>query len=260
MAHAAHRGESRPRPAFTLIEVMVVVAIIALLIAILLPSLAEARRIARAAQCATNLRTAGHGVYYYTQANQGWMPNGGDWANITHTYVQRRRGGEKQEIKFLLCPGDPQPHSAPWSIRVDGRWQRLEYGISYGLNDWAAVRLINVQAARQALTHGYQVSNTGTPLKLMDLARAGEVVLVTDTGNDGIHRLEELYWDFDVAEDGITDVLEVHHKKGNNFLHADMHVDFQKILGSHVWRRNVPRFPWRWIPVNNLKPPDWLPD
>ena len=46
----------RGNKAFTLIELLVVVSIIALLVAILLPSLSKARDAAKGAKCATNLR------------------------------------------------------------------------------------------------------------------------------------------------------------------------------------------------------------
>lgn len=54
-------------PAFTLIEVLVVVAIIALLVAILLPSLNAARAQGRAAVCASNLRQITNGWHLYAQ-------------------------------------------------------------------------------------------------------------------------------------------------------------------------------------------------
>jgi len=56
---------SRRRGGFTLIEVLVVVAIIALLVAILLPSLARARKLARRTLCANNLHAIGLAVAEY---------------------------------------------------------------------------------------------------------------------------------------------------------------------------------------------------
>jgi prepilin-type N-terminal cleavage/methylation domain-containing protein len=59
-----------PRPAFTLIEVLVVVAIIALLISILLPALRAAREEARKVVCVTNLHQIGIANTSYLQANR----------------------------------------------------------------------------------------------------------------------------------------------------------------------------------------------
>jgi len=54
-------------PAFTLIEVLVVAAIIAMLVAILTPSLAVARQSSRAVVCASNIRQIGMGWHMYAQ-------------------------------------------------------------------------------------------------------------------------------------------------------------------------------------------------
>ncbi len=62
---------------FTLIELMIVVAIIALLIAILLPSLARARQQAMQVACAANLNAIHKGTFYYTEDplnGNGYLP------------------------------------------------------------------------------------------------------------------------------------------------------------------------------------------
>jgi len=56
---------------FTLTELLVVMAIIALLVSILLPSLARAREMAKRTQCASNLSQIGRGFYTYAQPHQG---------------------------------------------------------------------------------------------------------------------------------------------------------------------------------------------
>lgn len=60
--------------AFTLIEVLVVVAIIALLISILLPSLNAARENARLAVCLTNMKSMGNGIQMYFADNRDTLP------------------------------------------------------------------------------------------------------------------------------------------------------------------------------------------
>ncbi len=59
------------RAAFTLIEVLVVVAIIALLVSILLPSLSRAREQAKRTVCLTHMKQQGYGFAGYASSNRG---------------------------------------------------------------------------------------------------------------------------------------------------------------------------------------------
>jgi prepilin-type N-terminal cleavage/methylation domain-containing protein/prepilin-type processing-associated H-X9-DG protein len=83
----------RRKSAFTLVELLVVIGIIALLISILLPALNKARRAAATVQCSSNMRQVAMGLLTYINANKGVFPptgapvmagvypNGWWWAN-----------------------------------------------------------------------------------------------------------------------------------------------------------------------------------
>jgi prepilin-type N-terminal cleavage/methylation domain-containing protein/prepilin-type processing-associated H-X9-DG protein len=62
------------RRAFTLVELLVVIGIIAIMIAILLPALNRAREAARQVQCLSNLKQLSNAVIMFATENRGWMP------------------------------------------------------------------------------------------------------------------------------------------------------------------------------------------
>jgi prepilin-type N-terminal cleavage/methylation domain-containing protein/prepilin-type processing-associated H-X9-DG protein len=74
MASSVRSHRPVAQRAFTLVELLVVIGIIALLIAILLPALNRAREAARGVQCLSNLRQLAQATIMFAQDNQGWMP------------------------------------------------------------------------------------------------------------------------------------------------------------------------------------------
>ncbi len=97
------------RRGFTLIELMVVVAIIALLVGILIPSLLEARNQSQAVACANNMRQGVNGtILALVEAGmkkERWSTNFG-WA----VHSLRRNNGQSE---IFTCPADPDPKPIP---------------------------------------------------------------------------------------------------------------------------------------------------
>jgi prepilin-type N-terminal cleavage/methylation domain-containing protein/prepilin-type processing-associated H-X9-DG protein len=76
MFTALPRGtpNGRRRCAFTLVELLVVIGIIAVLISILLPALGKARNTAQSAQCLSNLKQIGIAYRMYANVNKDYLP------------------------------------------------------------------------------------------------------------------------------------------------------------------------------------------
>jgi len=108
------------RRGFTLIELLVVVSIIALLIAILLPSLSNARRYTKRVLCLTQARQITTGAFVYAQDFRDYLPYRGEKVHYPHHFAHTSGPADQRfnlnetfiatylsdRDKIMFCPGD----------------------------------------------------------------------------------------------------------------------------------------------------------
>jgi prepilin-type N-terminal cleavage/methylation domain-containing protein len=124
---------ARPDPrGFSLVELLVVIGIIAVLVAILLPALSQARATAQRTQSASNMRQIGIALLMYADSNRGYFPEvshsippSRSWIYSLKPYV-----GEVDQIR--ICPADPQ---ADERLRLGGT--------SYVLNEYVTIAAVS---------------------------------------------------------------------------------------------------------------------
>jgi len=178
--------------AFTLVELLVVIAVIAILAALLLPALSKAKESARQAPCASNLKQIVLAALIYADENEASFPaQAGDGLPV------RAAGGDGKNYYDLLMPllSDPKIWLCPSSQDKPGRL------MSYHMNGLIIT------------TNGLRASAIAEPASTLQIAETGIKA-----------RFDEAYLRPDQAGGFLYDRPQRNHKDGSNAGFVDGHV------------------------------------
>lgn len=133
------------RRAFTLVELLVVIGIIAVLMGILLPSLTAARQQAMSVQCLSNLRQLATAAIQYTVENGGSFPpgywGGRDWDLdvVGDEVVPGLLWSGQSDPKVQQCPSFDGKGWGPGA--AGDPYTGYNYNTSYiGRGEWEAIK------------------------------------------------------------------------------------------------------------------------
>ena len=152
---------------FTIIELLIVIAIIAILASMLLPALNRAKESARGVLCTGNLRSIGAGIHAYSSDYKDWFvpvlqgtasspPRNDGWFVKLEPYGIKYSRAISTDKGVFRCPSDIYPLTTDTS-KVKG-YAYVQYGVNYVLHGYPGTakshKVTSVVAASQAMTAG----------------------------------------------------------------------------------------------------------
>ena len=189
---------------FTLIELLVVIAIIAILAALLLPSLRNAKEMAKQTSCMANLRQWGLVITMYTNESNDFFPGGDSTKGWGYpTWVSTLNNGN-------YVPSDSKLYDCP----AHNEYQPNLMYISYGRNYFCGSSWLSE-------TWGHS-----TWVRLSEVVTPSEKICLADNDNNATTTV--LGGGFDIepfpAYDGWPWRLGRRHNGGANILWCEGHV------------------------------------
>ena len=118
---------------FTLVELLIVIAVIAILISLLLPALQSAREKGVAAQCTGNLKQVMQGTQLYADDNLDWFPIAARGIRAFRALCGKNSSGKTFRTSYISSPrsllcSKQQPFSGNW---YHDYTQQRSYGWNY---------------------------------------------------------------------------------------------------------------------------------
>ena len=223
------------RNAFTLIELLVVISIIALLVAILLPSLAQARESAKGMQCKNQMRQMGLAVYNYAMDNEDYAGKPDSWwCYLYDPYLNAPSQRARAYSPLWLCPSHPIGSSP---LKNDSPWPDTRMG--YMMNIWA----VGWDPASSSGT------NKGKSTRMADFINAPRKILISEHAYPDCGPIAKTRSYSTVAAD--MKHFYFGHNESSNTLFADGHVSGLNI-DDPPFSVSPVSFEWksRWYPTN----------
>ncbi len=115
----------KPRRAFTLLELLVVMAVVALLAALLLPAFARAKNSARRIECLNRLKQWTFAFICYTHDHNDWIPREGEYKNgetYAHTWAMVQSSQSADTWFNASSPYLGRPAAATYAWPLEQRY------------------------------------------------------------------------------------------------------------------------------------------